>query len=341
MVHSMMLKALGYAGFGSDKLDDWHAFGTDVLGFQCDARSASLLPFRMDDRQQRVFIDGSLPEGQGCFGWEVEDGDALDRMAGHLENNNVPVTLEPDARAEARRVARLISFDDPIGNRLEVFCDAYTAATPFAPARALSGFRTGGLGLGHIVFTVPRIEDVLPFYRDILGFGVSDYMRAPFQAYFLHVNARHHSLALIETGKAGIHHLMVEACSLDDVGQALDLATTHDAVNVSLGRHTNDFMTSFYSKTPGSFMVEFGWGGREIDPRNWHAAELSEGPSLWGHERYWLPEKDREIARQMRVEAAANGHRQPVQVMPGNFVEMSDACPWFARSQDRKAASGD
>ena len=29
-----MLKALGYAGFGSDKLDDWRTFGTSLLGFQ-------------------------------------------------------------------------------------------------------------------------------------------------------------------------------------------------------------------------------------------------------------------------------------------------------------------
>ena len=25
-------------------------------------------------------------------------------------------------------------------------------------------------------------------------------------------------------------------------------------------------MTSFYAKTPSAFMVECGWGGREIDP---------------------------------------------------------------------------
>ena len=52
--------------------------------------------------------------------------------------------------------------------------------------------------------------------------GCSDYIEKPFRAYFFHVNARHHSLALIETGRNGMHHLMVELFSLDDVGQSYE-----------------------------------------------------------------------------------------------------------------------
>ena len=59
-----MLRALGYAGFGSDKLDDWRAFGANLLGFQAIERGNSLLAFRMDDRKQRVVIDRQLEE---CF----------------------------------------------------------------------------------------------------------------------------------------------------------------------------------------------------------------------------------------------------------------------------------
>ena len=58
-----MLKALGYAGFGSDKLDDWRTFGTSLLGFQAVERGNSLLAFRMDDRKQRVVIDRAMGDG--------------------------------------------------------------------------------------------------------------------------------------------------------------------------------------------------------------------------------------------------------------------------------------
>jgi 2,3-dihydroxybiphenyl 1,2-dioxygenase len=326
----MPLQALGYAGFGSSSLDDWRQFGTGLVGLQAVERSPSLLAFRMDDRKQRIVIDHSMPDGARFFGWEVADAAALDTLAARLEQAEVDVTAEPQALADARRVHGLISFRDPAGNRLEAFYGAETDDTPFSPGRSISGFRTGPLGLGHAVLTVENIDAVMSFYVDVLGFGLSDYMQKPFRAYFFHINARHHSLALIETGRNGMHHLMVELFSLDDVGQSYDVAASEpERVSVTLGRHTNDLMTSFYAKTPSSFMIECGWGGREIDPRRWQPFELQDGPSLWGHERVWLPPADREVAREMRMRAAAAGLRAPVQVMDGNYKLLSGTCPWW------------
>ena len=325
-----MLRALGYAGFGSDHLDDWRQFGTGLVGLQAVERGNSLLAFRMDDRKQRIVIDRAMGDGARFFGWEVDDAAALDALATRLEGAGIAVTPEPQTLADARRVRALISFRDPAGNRLEAFYGAEIDDAPFKPGRSISGFRTGPLGLGHVVLTVEDIDAVMPFYVEMLGFGLSDYIEKPFRAYFFHVNPRHHSLALIETGKNGMHHLMVELFSLDDVGQSYDVALSEeDLVSVTLGRHTNDFMTSFYAKTPSSFMVECGWGGREIDPANWQPVEMTDGPSLWGHERVWLPEKDREVAREMRMRAAASGLRAPVQVMDGNYKLMSGTCAWW------------
>jgi 2,3-dihydroxybiphenyl 1,2-dioxygenase len=326
----MAVQALGYAGFGSAALDDWRQFGTGLVGLQAVERSPSLLAFRMDDRKQRIVIDRAMPEGTRFFGWEVADAAALDALAAKLERAGVEVTAEPQTSADNRRVRALISFSDPAGNRLEAFYGAEIDETPFRPGRSISGFRTGPLGLGHAVLTVENIDAVMPFYVDLLGFGLSDYMQKPFRAYFFHVNARHHSLALIESGRNGMHHLMVELFSLDDVGQSYDVALSEpDRVNVTLGRHTNDLMTSFYAKTPSSFMVECGWGGREIDPSTWKPVEMHDGPSLWGHERVWLPPADREVARDMRMRAAAGGLRAPVQVMDGNYKLMPGTCPWW------------
>ena len=326
----MPLQALGYVGFGSAALDDWRQFGTGLVGLQAVERSPSLLAFRMDDRKQRIVVDRAMPEGERFFGWEVAGADALDALAARLEQARVDVTAEPQTLADNRRVRGLISFRDPAGNRLEAFYGAAIDDTPFSPGRSISGFRTGPLGLGHAVLTVKDINAVMPFYVDVLGFRLSDYIQKPFRAYFFHINARHHSLALIETGKNGMHHLMVELFSLDDVGQSYDVALSEpDRVSVTLGRHTNDLMTSFYAKTPSSFMVECGWGGREINPATWQPLEMHDGPSLWGHERVWLPPADREVAREMRMRAAAAGLRAPVQVIDGNYQLMPGTCPWW------------
>ena len=258
--------ALGYVGFGSTALADWQQFGTGLVGLQAIEKSPSMLVFRMDDRKQRIVIDRAMADGERFFGWEVKDAAALGALAARLEKARVNVTAEPQSLADNRGVRALISFRDPAGNRLEAFHGAAIDDTPFKPGRSISGFRTGPLGLGHAVLTVENIGAIMPFYVDVLGFGLSDYMEMPFRAYFFHINARHHSLALIETGRNGMHHLMVELFSLDDVGQSYDIALAEERVNVSLGRHTNDLMTSFYARTPASFMVECGWGGREIDP---------------------------------------------------------------------------
>lgn len=335
----MALEALGYVGIRSRNLDDWAGYATRFLGMQLVDRSSTMLSLRMDDRKQRVIVSADADGGASFYGWEVADAAALDALGARLEHAGVAVARGSRALAQERRVADLIVFHDPIGNRLEAFHGGEIASDAFRPGRSISGFRTGPLGMGHAVLTVERIDDVLPFYRDVLGFALSDYILKPFKAYFFHVNPRHHSLAFLETGTNGIHHMMVELFSLDDVGQAYDIALMNpESIGSTFGRHTNDHVTSFYSWSPSGFMVEYGWGGRLVEPGNWTAEEYTTGPSLWGHDRAWLPEEKRAQARAMRMKLAEDGVREPVQVIEGNHRLMPGNCPWWdAATAERKA----
>ncbi|MFY9835664.1 MAG: VOC family protein [Xanthobacteraceae bacterium] len=334
----MNLNSLGYIGISASTLDDWESFGTRFLGMQLVDKSRGALALRMDDRKQRVIVHSGEGEGPSFYGWEVADAAALDALAAHLEKSGVRVARGSRALADERRVIDLIVFSDPIGNRLEAFHGAEIASDPFKPGRLISGFRTGPLGMGHAVLTAERLDAVLPFYTEILNFKPSDYILKPFKAYFFHVNARHHSLAFIDTGKNGIHHLMIELCYLDDVGQGYDLALGQpEMIGTTLGRHVNDHVTSFYANSPSKFLVEYGWGGRTIDPAHWTPHERTEGPSLWGHDRLWLTEEGREEARALRIRAAQSGSREPVNVMDGNYARAGDVCPWWnANVQARK-----
>lgn len=330
------LLSLGYVGVAADQLEDWASFGPKILGLQLDDRSRKTLAFRMDDRTQRLLVG---PAGERpFFGWEVSDAGALLALADRFEALEIPFEWGSPSLTAERKVEGLIRFCDPAGAVLEAFYGAEVSSRAFRPGRAISGFRTGSLGMGHIVLTVSRIEDALPFYRDVLGFRLSDYAERPFRACFLHINARHHSLALVETGVHGIHHLMMELFSLDDVGQAYDLIDP-GKIGATLGRHTNDFMTSFYVWTPSKFMVEYGWGGRDIEPGTWQSEELKNGPSLWGHDRTWLSEERRAEAKALRLKGAAEGSREPIQVMAGNHTLMQGVCPWW--DSVRTNADGD
>jgi hypothetical protein len=133
----------------------------------------------------------------------------------------------------------------------------------------------------------------------------------PYQLYFFHLNGRHHSFAMVGSGRKGLHHFMVELQSLDDVGQGYDLAQADGNVAYTLGRHSNDHMMSFYATSPSGFFVEYGWGARVIDPDTWQPHETTDGPSYWGHDRLYLPEGDpaRDSLREMRMDAARRGRR--------------------------------
>src|SRR5262249_19549560 len=184
-----------------------------------------------DDRKQRIIVNADGGEGIDVFGWEVADAAALDALAAKLEAANVKIARGTRALADERMVKDLIVLDDPLGNRLEIFHGAEVASEPFMPGRPISGFRTGPLGLGHVVFnveSVEQIERVMPFYRELLGFRLTDYYSHPFEARFLHVNQRHHSLAFIKTGKTAVHHIMMEVFSFDDMGRCYDIPLRSD-----------------------------------------------------------------------------------------------------------------
>ncbi len=326
----MQVQALGYVGVRATALDDWASFGAGLLGLQLTERTRSQLKFRMDDRKQRLLVAEDAGNGAAFFGWEVADAAALDAMAAKLERAGVRVHRGDAALCAQRAVAGLVWCEDPLGNRVELTHGAEVTSEPFQPGRPISGFRTGVLGMGHAVLWVPEIDPMLAFYRDILGFRVSDYITQPFRAFFFHCNDRHHSLALIENPQPKLHHLMLETFQLDDVGQAYDIAQGQQGrVATTLGRHVNDYMTSFYNYSPSGFLVEYGWGGRTVDQANWTPSEVTSGPSLWGHDRDWVTPDQREAAKEMRMAAAKRGERVPVQVLPGNHDLRQGECLWW------------
>jgi 2,3-dihydroxybiphenyl 1,2-dioxygenase len=308
----MELLSLGYIGVNSTRTADWDDFAAGLLGMEKADQGAGVRAYRMDDRRQRLVVTDDGPEGLAFLGWEVAEAAALDRLAARLEAHGTRVSHGERRLADERHVAGLIVFHDPSGNRLEAFYGPAAAASPFVPGRPISGFVTGPLGMGHAVLHVKNAEFLLPFYRDILGFAVTDYGFSPYTLYFFHINGRHHSFAMVGTGHAGLHHFMIEVASLDDVGQGYDIAQLQEGrVAYTLGRHTNDHVTSFYTHPPGNFFIEYGWAGRVIDPKTWVAHETFDGPSLWGHERLYMEPEPRARLRDMRLDAAARGVRAP------------------------------
>lgn len=279
------LQSLGYVIMPGEDLDAWSIWAPKVFALQIADSSSSTRAFRMDDHLYRLVIDqkAQLP----TFGWEVSSAKALDAMASRIEAAGIKVVKGSSALISQRGVRDLVTLTDPAGFGVELFHGPALATSPFQPSRAISGFRTGQLGMGHALVGVApaHFEATMAFYQNVLGFRLSDYLEGGLKARFMHINPRHHSLAIGSFGRTMVDHIMMEMTFFDDVGESYDVALKEykSMISWALGRHTNDLMTSFYINTPSNFRMECGWGGLLVDPEKWQAAELTVGTSIWGH----------------------------------------------------------
>lgn len=309
----MKIKSLGYAGFSAGDLEAWKSFAQGLLGAQiCDAKvtgGGKALRLRLDEKCQRMLITEFPGESDSYLGFEVEDQDALAQAQRTLTDAGIAVQRGGAEDAAFRGVDAFLRLTDPMGQKLELYCGLADGTQAFAASRAMGGFCAGNLGFGHAVLMTTDFDRSKSFYCDVLGFRVSDFISLPNRRVFMHINPRHHSIALSESPTCGIAHLLVEVKEFDDLGRAYDVALRDypEAITSSLGRHSNDHMTSFYVRTPSGFALEYGWGGRLIGP-DWQPHELF-GPSLWGHDRRAGTAQARLVAGQQRQFAFEQGIR--------------------------------
>lgn len=283
---------LGYVELAVSDVAQWRTFATEILGLELIDDRADGFALRMDENAYRFLVTQGDADDIVLAGWEVANQAALTALEQRLTALGVVVTHATEEQTAARRVRGLIRFNDPDGFASE----AYYGPTilydqPFRSPRRISGFHTEGQGLGHLTMTIADTETSLRFYREGLGFAISDtidisFGPVSFLGTFLHCNARHHTLALAAVpAPKRLHHLMIQARALDDVGMTLD--AVQDAgieITASLGRHTNDHMFSFYMRSPSGFEIEYGWGAREISLGDW-SMQHHTSMSIWGHRK--------------------------------------------------------
>ena len=280
---------LGYLGFEVRDLAVWEPFAVDVLGLQVGARGEGSLDLRCDDRAARFLVTQGPADDVAFFGWEVDDEVALETLSERLRAAGVEVRPGTEEEAMRRGVTSLVKLLDPTGHPLEIFHGAALATTPFASRRVVSSFVTGSQGLGHVVLSAADQATSMAFYRDLLGFRLSDRIAGEIHGYafditFFHGGPRHHAVAMGGPQRKRIHHFMLEVASMDDVGLAFDRALAAGVrITQTLGRHPNDRMFSFYAKTPSGFHFEFGWGGRTVDDATWKPTTYDH-ISEWGHQ---------------------------------------------------------
>ncbi len=254
----MKIKELGYLGVRCRQPQEWLRFGLDVLGMQGSTDATGRVRLRMDERRQRVIVEAGDSSALAWAGWEVADHGELTQAKADLAAGGVAVHEGSVGECETRGVTAMIWFDDPAANRVELFWGSTGQDRFVSPRPGLGGFDTSQ-GLPHVALVVPDLDTTVAFYQDLLGFEESDRITGPFEARFLRINRRHHSLVLFGGERCAVDHLLVEVSDIHDLGAGVDAARAAGfEPAVSLGYHPPDEMLSCYFPTPAGFRVEYG-----------------------------------------------------------------------------------
>jgi 3,4-dihydroxy-9,10-secoandrosta-1,3,5(10)-triene-9,17-dione 4,5-dioxygenase len=289
----LKIAGLGYVVIGALDIERWRRFGVDMLGMMAIDGPDGALYLKMDDYHHRYLI---VPHSSDVFlasGWQVADQAAYAAALAAVAAAKVAVEAGAPQECALRKVQAFFRCSDPSGNRLEIFWGPIGDFARFVSPIGVSGFVTGDMGMGHVVLPAPQFEATRAFWLDVLNFGLSDFVnydmgagQSPVRINFMHCdNPREHSVALVEMANpCGCDHLLVEVQTIDEVGRALYRAEDLQIpLQVTLGRHINDDMISFYAYSPTGFTVEYGAGGKRIEDWSKHKVFEATRGSHWGH----------------------------------------------------------
>lgn len=303
----MKIRTLGYIGVGAKDPRAWLAYATDILGLmparavageswgvpgapgQGPASAGSGIAadgsayLKMDDWQWRIAVHPNRGNGLLYLGLEVDSRIELESAVADLRAADHPAEMGDETQARSRSVTGIAYTKDPAGNSIELFYGP-TRDRKFNSPLGVT-FDTGDMGLGHANLLVDDLAASQEFYTRILGFKLTDYVRFGdnMSANFYHCNPRHHSIGLTRVGPFnGLHHVMLQVETVDQVGRCLDRTMAAGlTITSTLGRHSNDNMLSFYMQSPSGFDIEIGCGAVRVD-ENWTPYEFVEG-DVWGH----------------------------------------------------------
>ncbi|WP_081287418.1 VOC family protein [Mycobacterium asiaticum] len=285
------LRGLGYVVYDVTDIAAWReltvdAFGMMPAGGPPAAEPDGTLWLRLDERSWRIAVQPADRDRQVAAGWEVADDVALSAAVTHLEAHGVAVKAADHRLRTRRGVSGLAFFDDPWGNHHEIYWGQTVEEEPFRSPVGVQEFLTGPLGIGHVFYAVASAPEAEAFYRDAMGFRLTDrFAWGPNTVVFMRATARHHSIGFFDLPMPpGPNHLMLEVSRLEDLGKAYDRVMDLQIPIVNtLGQHFNDPTLSFYVQNPSGFNMELGWQALQVDDATWVARTYTGRGELWGH----------------------------------------------------------
>jgi len=316
-IQKVKVKRLAHVGLWATDVATQARFYRQVLGLDLRATELSSPDQDVDLEDANIFL--TLGDEYHCLGLfsdtrtdasngrvpaqrsrihhlalEVDTDAELAALAARL--NQAGLELKLEARDGDPDMGDTLWFSDPDGNRIEI---SVTPDDSLMHSPATLGGRRAQLrphSLQHLALRTPRLETMVEFYTEALGFDISDWLLR--ECVWLRCNNDHHTIMLIQ-GNQDIDHVGYTISSGSELLMWADyLSRQQTPILWGPGRHGagNDLFVHFTDAE--GVHIELStelqqYYDRDVTtpPRLWHTRPMA--LNLWGSLPTWMREEVR------------------------------------------------
>ena len=259
------LHDIRYLRIGTPDLESAVEFATRIVGLQLVRREGRAAYFRSDkvlvrgDTRDHTLVYFEGDSSDHVIGFDLEERADFDAAGAEIEKAGHRVRAGTKAECEQRRVQRLLAFEDPSGNKIEIVVRPFHSGERYFPARDAGITHFSHIGLR--TSNAPRDE---AFWTKLLNARVSDWIG---EAPLLRVSTIHHTLALFPSPHPGVQHINHQVEDIDDVMRSYYFLREKGVKIVfGPGRHPSSSAVFLYFEGPDKMVYEYSVGVKHILP---------------------------------------------------------------------------
>lgn len=270
-------KSISHVALKTRNIEQQTHFYTRMVGLgETERGNDGTVYLRCNTNHHAVVLIPSSETGLDHYALDVGSPTALEAAAKALSKAGIPYETEGLTELGQGTSLRL---RDPDGYVVELIGGMAQAAPTYGP-RAVQPRK-----LGHITLLVDDCKRSAEFYREVLGFRISDWVDDIFL--WMRCNPDHHGLAFAKTGSVKMHHFAFEVADISYlVRQAEHLMQNGSVLLYGPGRHGPGQNQFEYFRDPEANLIEFMcdlqqiWDDATYVPRVWNSQER--WVNMWG-----------------------------------------------------------
>lgn len=271
------VKQISHIALKARDLERQAEFYTDMVGLsETERDERGRVYLRCNEHHHAVVLVPAQEAGIDHFALDLGSPSALKAAAAALAHAGISYEMEG---SEEIGQGPCLLLRDPDGFAIELLGGMAQVSPTYGP-RAVQPRK-----LGHITLRVRDCRRSEEFYRDVLGFRVSDWFENAFL--WMRCNPDHHGLAFIKADHSALHHLAFHMLDFSDLARQADHLMHHGyRLLYGPGRHGPGNNQFEYFRDTEHNIVEFAcdmqqiWDDATYEPRVWSANGL--WVNVWG-----------------------------------------------------------